>query len=403
MKFSIRALILLIVAVATVHCYGPQPRPSRPMRRGPPPLHNRHSIVSRRDPAYIPGPPYSKRPMRNMMVTRPKKHINPSLMGHYSKFSPVYKYPPPPQSRPYSVGPPKKSFYNSRPYGSPSKYPYYAKHPGYPSKPVRPSKMPFEEYPRETVATFVNPKQTSSKGTPTLSYKPGVKVPTITYGSPSIAKPYNHYGSSEESGESSEEIQSTHHVGASIKYGKTNPASRPAHPSILDPEVNIKFPGPSFSSNYKTINVQPGQETQHHTETSGVHYPSITTDTVSSSPKRRRPQRQDASKATQATSSKPYSNSNVKFPAASSQSETAATSYQNYDHFLQETFAPDLTKQAETYSATKQQKRDRSKSRYRTPAKHYEVKDEPEERDDSYDDIETVDTDYEGWQPSDSK
>lgn len=103
--------------------------------------------------------------------------------------------------------------------------------------------------------------------------------------------------------------------------------------------------------------------------------------------------------------SRPYSASNVKFPAANS--EATSSSYQNYDHFLQETFAPDLgsgsSQQADAPSHTRQKKKDRTKSRYRNPTKHYEVRDEPEERGDAYDDIETVEADYEGWQPSDSK
>jgi len=79
---------------------------------------------------------------------------------------------------------------------------------------------------------------------------------------------------------------------------------------------------------------------------------------------------------------------------------------------LQETFAPDLgggaathqTHQTENTGSTRQKKKDRTKSRYRTPSpQHYEVRDEPEERGDTYDDIETVDSDYEGWQPSDTK
>lgn len=109
-----------------------------------------------------------------------------------------------------------------------------------------------------------------------------------------------------------------------------------------------------------------------------------------------------------AVTSRPYVASNVKFPAAAN-SDATSSSYQNYDHFLQETFAPDLgsgsqqTAAAETPAYTRQKKKDRSKSRYRNPTKHYEVRDEPEERGDTYDDIETVEADYEGWQPSDSK
>jgi hypothetical protein len=114
--------------------------------------------------------------------------------------------------------------------------------------------------------------------------------------------------------------------------------------------------------------------------------------------------------------SRPYSSSNVKFPAVAAAAPvnsgaTSSSSYQNYDHFLQETFAPDLgggssqqpAAAAETPAFTRQKKKDRSKSRYRNPNKHYEVKDEPEERGDTYDDIETVEADYEGWQPTDSK
>jgi hypothetical protein len=112
--------------------------------------------------------------------------------------------------------------------------------------------------------------------------------------------------------------------------------------------------------------------------------------------------------------SRPYTASNVKFPAAAN-SEGTSSSYQNYDHFLQETFAPDLgagsnqqtpaaaAAAPETPTYTRQKKKDRTKSRYRNPTKHYEVRDEPEERGDTYDDIETVEADYEGWQPSDSK
>jgi hypothetical protein len=109
--------------------------------------------------------------------------------------------------------------------------------------------------------------------------------------------------------------------------------------------------------------------------------------------------------------SRPYTSSNVKFPAAETNSgATSSSSYQNYDHFLQETFAPDLggsshqaDAAADTPSYTRQKKKDRSKSRYRNPTKHYEVRDEPEEKSDAYDDIETVEADYEGWQPTDSK
>jgi hypothetical protein len=267
-------------------------------------------IVSRRDPAYIPGPPYSKRPMSNMMIShpgsRPQKHPS-SVTGHYSKYSPIFKYPPPPHSRPFSYGPPKKSFY-PRPYPPQSKYPYYGKHPGYPSKP-RP-KIPYEpDIPNETIATYANIPSNQGQGFQNMHYnKGGVKVPTITYGTPSIAKkPYNFYGSSEEDTSSSEEaVQGSHQVSASIKYGKNTPGNGPAHPSILDPMTNIKYPGPSFkfppqtaesdSHHYQTIT--PTQATQYTNENTQVKYPS-SEGSQSNTYRRRRPQRQDASKATQ--------------------------------------------------------------------------------------------------------
>ncbi|CAB3371588.1 Hypothetical predicted protein [Cloeon dipterum] len=372
-------VLMLSIAVAIVSCQRPvRPLPYRPLRRGPPP------ITQRRDLAYKAGPPYSKRVRPHMMVTRPKKHItSTSIMGHPSVYSSVYKYPPPPHSRPYMAGPPGPPKSYNRPYGSPNKYPYYGKPSGY-SKKQRQPMISHEQVPKETIAQFHSPKPSSNKGTPILTYNGNSNRPSISYGS-SAKKPfYNSYDSNEDQS-SSEEVYGTQQVGASIKYGKTTPgAAGPAHPSLLDPEVNIKFPGPAFTSAthaYKTINDKPAyqQGGQHHTETSVVKF-------QDNPSKRRRPiQYQDESQSTKSTVTRPYST--LKFPDSSESGD--ATSYQNYDHFLQETFAPDLTQQSPSYTKTKQQKKNRGKSRYRSPS-HYEVKDESEERGDFYSDSETV-------------